>query len=48
MTPPSYQKGVCKSVGFVNHYHNMWARFSHKLETFTKLMTSKVNLNEPK
>ena len=45
MKPLTYRKEVRQFICVVNYYRYMWARRSHMLETVTKIIPSKVNLN---
>ena len=42
-TPPTSRKGVRKFIGVINHYRNMWPRWSHMLAPLNKLTS--INRN---
>ena len=42
MTPPTNQKYFCSSIGLLNYYRDMWAKWSHLLQALTVLMSNKL------
>ena len=44
MTPPNYQRYVCKFIGSVNYYYYIWKILSHTLKPLTELTSNKIDL----
>ena len=42
MKPLTSKKEVCKFIGVVNYYYNIWERLSHMLVPLTNITSSKV------